>query len=240
MSCHLPLLMPVAFVSRLKCHSLPTRRNWLPVVAAPVGVASIAGSESVWLLHLMACRVWTPVSTGEPPQDAENFTGIVLFNLNVRNGSAKLPPAASAPPMGERNPVKLNDARVTVNVQLEAFPLASVAVEAMVVVPIGKPEPDAGVEVTAGEGLQLSLAVTENVTGTSRSMLQGMAMFAGQVIVGFSASFTVTVKVQSAWLPDASVAVQVTVVVPFGKVEPDGGLQLTVAPAQLSEAVGAG
>jgi hypothetical protein len=34
--------------------------------------------------------------------------------------------------------------------------------------------------------------------------------------------------------PPASVAVQLTVVVPFGNVDPDGGTQLAVAPGQLS------
>jgi len=50
---------------------------------------------------------------------------------------------------------------------------------------------------------------------------------------------TVTLKLQDAVLPEGSVAVQVTVVVPTGKGEPDGGLQTTVAE-QLSEAVGGG
>src|SRR4029434_4771408 len=48
---------------------------------------------------------------------------------------------------------------------------------------------------------------------------------------------TVTVKLQVAVLLDASVAVQVTVVVPTGKQDPDGGLQTTVTPGQLSVAV---
>jgi hypothetical protein len=65
-------------------------------------------------------------------------------------------------------------------------------------------------------------------------------IFAGQVIVGFSVSFTVTVKLQVAVLPEPSVAVQVTVVVPLGNVEPEGGEQETVTPGQLSVAVGAG
>lgn len=64
-------------------------------------------------------------------------------------------------------------------------------------------------------------------------------MLAGQMIVGFWLSLTVTVNVQLAVLFAASWAVQVTVVGPFGKVEPDGGLQLTVAPEQLSLADGA-
>ena len=48
---------------------------------------------------------------------------------------------------------------------------------------------------------------------------------------------TFTEKEQVAVLPEASVAVQVTVVVPGGKGEPDGGTQTTVTPGQLSEAV---
>ena len=51
---------------------------------------------------------------------------------------------------------------------------------------------------------------------------------------------TVTVKVHVAVLPDVSVAVQVTVVVPTGKQDPDGGLQLAVTPGQLSLATGGG
>ena len=63
-------------------------------------------------------------------------------------------------------------------------------------------------------------------------------MLAGQAMTGFSVSLTVTVNVQLAVLLDASVAVQVTVVVPVGKVEPDAGEQLAVDPGQLSLAVG--
>jgi hypothetical protein len=51
---------------------------------------------------------------------------------------------------------------------------------------------------------------------------------------------TVTEKLQVAVLPDASVAVQVTVVVPTGRIEPLGGLHTVVTPGQLSDAVGAG
>ena len=49
---------------------------------------------------------------------------------------------------------------------------------------------------------------------------------------------TVTVKLQVAMLPEASVALQVTVVVPVGKQEPDAGVQATVTHGQLSEAGG--
>jgi hypothetical protein len=53
-------------------------------------------------------------------------------------------------------------------------------------------------------------------------------------------SKTVTVNEQVAVLPAASVAVQVTVVVPRRNAEPDGGRQATIAPEQLSLKTGAG
>jgi len=62
-------------------------------------------------------------------------------------------------------------------------------------------------------------------------------MLVEQVIVGGCRSRTTTVKLHPAVLPDASVAVQLTVLVPFGKVEPLNGVQTTLTPAQLSLAV---
>jgi len=50
----------------------------------------------------------------------------------------------------------------------------------------------------------------------------------------------VTVKEHAAVFPEESVAVQVTVVVPTGKFEPEAGTQVTFVTAQLSEVVGAG
>jgi hypothetical protein len=64
-------------------------------------------------------------------------------------------------------------------------------------------------------------------------------MLAGQVIDGACVSFTVTVNEQLAELLEASITEQLTVVVPFGKVAPDAGLQTGVPmPGQLSLAVG--
>jgi hypothetical protein len=130
---------------------------------------------------------------------------------------------------------------VTVNEQVvaEVLPLASVALQVTVVVPFGNTEPDAGLQLAVAPG-QLSLAVAEKLT-TAEHWPGSFPwlMLAGQLIVGFSLSLTVTVNWQLAVLFDASCAVHVTVVVPFGKAEPDAGLQLTVAPGQLSLAVGA-
>jgi hypothetical protein len=52
-----------------------------------------------------------------------------------------------------------------------------------------------------------------------------------------AAVFTLTVNVQVAARFEASVAVQVTVVVPIAKTEPEAGVQPTVTPGQLSLAV---
>src|SRR5258708_31082876 len=61
----------------------------------------------------------------------------------------------------------------------------------------------------------------------------------GHVITGTSMSFTVTLKLQLAVFPAASVAVQVSVFVPVPKLEPLAGTQATVTPGQLSVAVAA-
>ena len=51
---------------------------------------------------------------------------------------------------------------------------------------------------------------------------------------------TATLKVHAEWFPEASVAVQVTVVTPNEKLDPEGGEQTADAPGQLSVTVGAG
>src|SRR5204862_3298923 len=128
---------------------------------------------------------------------------------------------------------------VTVKVQLFVLPLASVAVEVTVVVPTGKTEPLKGVLVRFVTAPQMSVAVTLKVTLlVHRPEVALTVMFPGQMIVGGCVSRTVTVKEQLFVLPLASVAVEVTVVVPTGKEEPlEGILATTGVPAQLSVAV---
>jgi hypothetical protein len=66
-----------------------------------------------------------------------------------------------------------------------------------------------------------------------------MVILAGQLIAGGVRSLTVTVKPQLAVRFAASVALQLTVVVPFGNCEPEVGEHTTVVtPEQLSVAVG--
>jgi hypothetical protein len=111
----------------------------------------------------------------------------------------------------------------------EVFPLVSVATQLTFVTPLLKVEPEDTVPVVAPDAVQtnvtpgqLSAAVT--VKGTAAVQEPGsvdLVMLEGQAEnVGFSVSFTVTVKLHGFWLVFrlASVAVHVIVVVPFGKV----------------------
>ena len=60
-------------------------------------------------------------------------------------------------------------------------------------------------------------------------------MFGQEMVQGM----TVTVNMQLAMLVP-SVAVQVTVVVPCGNIEPDAGIHITIGLGQLSITIGAG
>ncbi len=129
---------------------------------------------------------------------------------------------------------------VTVNVQVPVFAAASVAVHVTVVTPTGKLDPEAGTQFTVAPG-QLSDAVGVvyvTVADPEDGGDSTTVMFEGQVTVGACASFTVTVNEHEPVFDDASVAVQVTMVTPTGKVDPVAGTHTTVAPGQLSEAVG--
>src|SRR5688572_7244417 len=98
---------------------------------------------------------------------------MVLPSLNARKGSSKLPPVASAPPIGGRNPSKPNPSRVTVNEQLALLPHSSVAVQVTTVLPIGNTEPEAGTAVTVALP-QLSLMLGAGKTTGNGSTLQGI------------------------------------------------------------------
>jgi len=89
---------------------------------------------------------------------------------------------------------------------------------------------------------QLSLVVGCRIVTLLAEQPEGPAftfIVAGHMIVGSCISLTVTVNVHEAVLPEASVAVAVTVVVPNWKVLPDGGTSVTVTGVveQLSVAL---
>jgi hypothetical protein len=122
---------------------------------------------------------------------------------------------------------------------------ASVAVHVTFVVPVGKQEPEGGLQSTVTPG-QLSVAVTVKFTswqeGAGHAFWSVNAVtFAGQVITGGWVSTTVTVNVQLDMLFAASLTEHVTVVAPSWKVEPEAGLhEGAPTPAQLSLTVGFG
>lgn len=113
----------------------------------------------------------------------------------------------------------------------------SVAVHVTVVVPRLNVAPEAGAQTTGAEP-QLSIAVggVYVTVAEQAPVVAGCVMFVGQApMTGFWLSTTVTVKLHGvAGLPAASIPVQLTVVTPRLKVEPEGGTQAAVAPGQLS------
>jgi len=115
----------------------------------------------------------------------------------------------------------------TVKLHCALFPASSVAVQVTVVSPIGNSEPEGGAQTTVGPGSQASLALVVNVTKLPSDEAHSTVLFAGQVTLGGVVSCTVTSKEQIELLPDTSVAVQVTLVVPRPNTLPEGGEQRT-------------
>jgi hypothetical protein len=134
---------------------------------------------------------------------------------------------------------------VTVNVHNVVLPLASVAVNVTVDVPIGKADPLGSPDVcTTPMPGQLSVATgaTQPTTELHKPGVLLTVMFVGhEVKVGAWLSVIVMLNEHVAEFPLASVAINVTNVTPTGKVEPDGNPLVCVItdPAQLSVAVGA-
>jgi hypothetical protein len=119
------------------------------------------------------------------------------------------------------------------------LPLASVAVQLTVVIPFGNVEPDGGLQLAVADG-QLSLAEAEKVMAAEQRFGSvALAILEVQMTVGLWVSLTVTANEQETLLPLESVAEQVTVVTPLGKVDPDEGEQVTApTPGQLSLTLG--
>jgi hypothetical protein len=92
-----------------------------------------------------------------------------------------------------------------------------VAWKVLVVTPIGKAAPLIKPFVWVTVDPQLSMVVTLYITTAAQELLfMPTAMFAGQAMVGAWVSVTLTVKLQKAELPEASVTWKVFVVIPTG------------------------
>jgi hypothetical protein len=110
---------------------------------------------------------------------------------------------------------------VTLKLPLATLLLESLAEQFTGVVPTAKAEPEAGVQVTGTlpSTRSLAVAVKDTVAGPRSPIVTVMS--AGRLRAGAVVSTTVTVAVPVPMLPGGSVAVQVTVVVPIGNVEPE-------------------
>jgi len=99
--------------------------------------------------------------------------------------------------------------------QVLVLPQSSVANHVRVIVPLCGHAPPAfeSVKVTVGEPSQLSVAVAEPVTTGNVLTVHSNVMFAGQVSTGATLSSTTIVCAQVLELPQASVALQVRVIV---------------------------
>jgi hypothetical protein len=124
---------------------------------------------------------------------------------------------------------------VTVNDPVvDLLPDASVAVQFTVVEPSGNVAPEPGVQLTAGAGSTLSLTVTENGTLAPAGLVASAVLGPGTERVGAVVSRTLTLNAVEVELPDASVAVHETVVVPSGNVLPEAGEQATCGDGSIA------
>ena len=128
---------------------------------------------------------------------------------------------------------------VTVKEQVVETFVPSVANTETVVLPNGKELPGAWLQTRPGAASQLSVGAVEKETGAAQVPAMAFTTCApGQLMVGLSASLTVTVNVHGELVLMPSVARTVTVVLPVGKWVPGAWDQTKVGvPPQLSIAV---
>ena len=124
---------------------------------------------------------------------------------------------------------------VTVKLQLVVVPQESVAVQVTVLVPMGKVLPLRGLQVTIG-GEHPPVAKQLKKTVAPFGLAAETVRLEEQMSV-IGVWTTVTWNEQLAELPQVSLAVQVTVLVPIGKVLPLGGLAVMVRLVQPPLAV---
>src|SRR5688572_30058357 len=110
------------------------------------------------------------------------------------------------------------------------------------VVPMGKRDPDGGLQAGAGGGLHVAVSIGGGYSTTAPpGPVHSTAMSGGQIRPGVESWTTTTSKWHWASVPEESLAVQRTVVVPSGKKEPLGGSHTTsTSVSQRSEIDGGG
>ena len=127
---------------------------------------------------------------------------------------------------------------VTMNEADPLLPRASLAVQFTVVGPSGKIVPLAGLHVGGTMPSMVSVADVVKVNAPPVAPVASIVALAGTVTTGGVVSATVTVNDAVLMFPRASLAVQLTVVVPSGNVAPLAGVQVTATvPSTASLAV---
>jgi hypothetical protein len=127
---------------------------------------------------------------------------------------------------------------VTVKEAAPLLPRVSLAVQLTVVGPSGKVEPLAGVHVVGNTPSTLSDDDVVKLNAAPVAAVASTVAGVGTVTTGPDVSATVTVNEAAPVLPRASVAVQLTVVVPSGKTAPLAGAHVTATlPSTASLAV---
>src|SRR5947208_3009504 len=190
--------------------SVTVHTTWL----VPTGYASLALLTTLLTPQLSLVLAATPSTTAVARHEPLSALTVTSAGQLIEGSSVSL--------------------TVTVKVQLELLPEASVAVHTTLVVPFGKLDPDAGAH-TIEPPTQLSVKLAVKLTLLLHCPGAALTvMFPGQRGTGRAVSLTVTEKLQLELLPEASVAVHTTLVVPFGKLNPDAGTHTIEPPTQLS------
>lgn len=126
----------------------------------------------------------------------------------------------------------------TSKLPVAVFPRVSDALHFTVVVPSAKVAPDCGVQETTRAPSTASCALTVNCTWAPFGPVASAVKSAGRVRTGALVSATMIWIVRVAVLPRESAALQETVVVPTGNVEPEAGEHVTGrVPSTVSVAV---
>jgi len=184
----------------------------------------------------------TPIGNVEPDgeeQDADNGPSTVSIADAVKVARAPPGPVASRVMLaGTVTSGAVVSRTVTVNVAVATFPWASVAVQSTRVVPSENMNPDDGLQVAVTGPSTMSVAPTENGTVAPPEPVASAMMSAGTSSDGGVVSTTRIVNVAEPVFPCASVAVQLTTVLPIVNRDPDVGEQEgKSAPSTRSEAL---
>jgi hypothetical protein len=181
------------------------------------------------------------------PEEGEQPTGTAPLTLSTALGGAQetMAPdrltASTTSPVG--TPVRTGGVvsrTVTEKLAEATFRYESVALHVTLVKPIENAVPDPGEHVTGNAPLTMSTACgAGKVTTAPYDPVASSVRLAGTpVMAGGVVSTTTTLNGRLATLPLRSLAEQVTVVTPSGKVDPEAGRHDTAtAPSKLSTAV---